>query len=72
MSREYWEPLHRVKIEPEDIKEEIEETFVRTEQKSSAKSTGLAGKANSYERPYKSRFLRDQKYSIQKQMLPFV
>ena len=31
MSREYWEPLHRVKIEPEDIKEEIEEKFVMTE-----------------------------------------
>ena len=32
MSREYWEPLHRVKIEPQDIKEEIEEKIARTEQ----------------------------------------
>ena len=30
MSRDYWEPLHRVKIE--DIKEEIGEKIVRTEQ----------------------------------------
>ena len=32
MSREYWEPLHRVKIEPQDIKKEIEEQFVETDQ----------------------------------------
>ena len=35
MSREYWEPLHRVKIKPQDIKEEIEEIeekIVRTDQ----------------------------------------
>ena len=39
MSREYWEPLHRVKIEPEDIKEEIEEKFVKTEHINIAKGT---------------------------------
>ena len=61
MSREYWEPHRRVKIEPEDIKEEIEEKIVRTEQ--------IKTEPQEIKTEYEEQYIKDEQQDIKEEYI---